>query len=123
MTKPEPHMGSTNMPLFGRVHKSVPHLLDIVTVQVPPFLVCKVFTQIFSFIDVQLFNSGIFKFIFAVSFLRRECCSFSNGEFVKTGLAELENLCHEATKEYVGSAWDELSISDKQLDSWFDSLI
>ncbi|CBI39069.3 unnamed protein product, partial [Vitis vinifera] len=55
--------------------------------------------HIFSFINVQLFNSLL---------LRRECCSFSNGEFVKTGLAELENLCHEATKEYAGSAWDEL---------------
>jgi myosin-5 len=28
----------------------------IVTIQVPSFLVCKVFTQIFSFINVQLFN-------------------------------------------------------------------
>ena len=37
---------------------------------VPPFLVRKVFTQIFSFINVQLFNSLL---------LRRECCSFSNG--------------------------------------------
>ncbi|KAF5822353.1 putative Dilute domain-containing protein [Helianthus annuus] len=42
--------------------------------QVPPFLVQKIFTQIFSFINVQLFNSLL---------LRRECCSFSNGEYVK----------------------------------------
>ncbi|CAN7005828.1 unnamed protein product, partial [Brassica rapa subsp. trilocularis] len=40
--------------------------------------------------------------------LRRECCSFSNGEYVKAGLAELEQWCTEATDEYVGSAWDEL---------------
>ncbi|KAJ7955936.1 Myosin [Quillaja saponaria] len=66
---------------------------------VPPFLVHKVFTQIFSFINVQLFNSLL---------LRRECCSFSNGEYVKAGLAELEQWCIEATKEYAGSAWDEL---------------
>ncbi|XP_009411029.3 myosin-11-like [Musa acuminata AAA Group] len=66
---------------------------------VPPFLVRKVFTQIFSFINVQLFNSLL---------LRRECCSFSNGEYVKAGLAELENWCYKATNEYVGSAWDEL---------------
>ncbi|XP_016580015.1 myosin-17 isoform X1 [Capsicum annuum] len=66
---------------------------------VPPFLVRKVFTQIFSFINVQLFNSLL---------LRRECCSFSNGEFVKAGLAELEQWCCYATEEYVGSAWDEL---------------
>ncbi|MBA0564559.1 hypothetical protein Golob_009493 [Gossypium lobatum] len=55
---------------------------------VPPFLVRKVFTQIFSFINVQLFNS--------------------NGEYVKAGLAELEQWCSEATEEYAGSAWDEL---------------
>ncbi|GMI94274.1 MYOSIN XI E [Hibiscus trionum] len=66
---------------------------------VPPFLVRKVFTQIFSFINVQLFNSLL---------LRRECCSFSNGEYVKAGLAELEHWCYKATDEYAGSAWDEL---------------
>ncbi|XP_022892536.1 myosin-11-like isoform X1 [Olea europaea var. sylvestris] len=66
---------------------------------VPPFLVRKVFTQIFSFINVQLFNSLL---------LRRECCSFSNGEYVKAGLAELENWCYNATDVYAGLAWDEL---------------
>ncbi|XP_039117224.1 myosin-17-like isoform X1 [Dioscorea cayenensis subsp. rotundata] len=66
---------------------------------VPPFLVRKVFTQIFSFINVQLFNSLL---------LRRECCSFSNGEYVKAGLAELERWCYDATEEYAGSAWEEL---------------
>ncbi|KAK8980870.1 hypothetical protein V6N11_048000 [Hibiscus sabdariffa] len=59
---------------------------------VPPFLVRKVFTQIFSFINVQLFNSLL---------LRRECCSFSNGEYVKAGLAELEHWCYEATDEVI----------------------
>ncbi|KAI7982044.1 Myosin-11 [Camellia lanceoleosa] len=67
--------------------------------QVPPFLVRKVFTQIFSFINVQLFNNLL---------LRRECCSFSNGEYVKAGLAELEHWCYNATDEYAGSAWEEL---------------
>ncbi|XP_009400528.2 myosin-17-like isoform X2 [Musa acuminata AAA Group] len=66
---------------------------------VPSFLVRKVFTQTFSFINVQLFNSLL---------LRRECCSFSNGEYVKAGLAELERWCYGATEEYAGSAWDEL---------------
>ncbi|XP_020698771.1 myosin-17 isoform X2 [Dendrobium catenatum] len=66
---------------------------------VPPFLVRKVFIQTFSFINVQLFNSLL---------LRRECCSFSNGEYVKAGLAELEQWCYAATEEYAGSAWDEL---------------
>ncbi|CAA0829324.1 Myosin family protein with Dil domain [Striga hermonthica] len=66
---------------------------------VPAFLLRKIFTQTFSFINVQLFNSLL---------LRRECCSFSNGEYVKAGLAELEQWCCYATEEYVGSAWDEL---------------
>ena len=66
--------------------------------------------------------------------LRRECCSFSNGEYVKAGLDELEHWCFWLTeevitpsycfnkalrkhlltfftcncKQYAGSAWDEL---------------
>ncbi|KAL8159065.1 hypothetical protein V2J09_000602 [Rumex salicifolius] len=66
---------------------------------VPSFLIRKVYTQVFSFINVQLFNSLL---------LRRECCSFTNAEYVKMGLAELENWCDDATDEYVGSAWEEL---------------
>ncbi|RCV26581.1 hypothetical protein SETIT_5G257300v2 [Setaria italica] len=66
---------------------------------VPPFLICKLFTQVFSFINVQLFNSLL---------LRRECCSFSNGEYLKAGLDELEHWCFWLTEEYAGSAWDEL---------------
>ncbi|KAF7121132.1 hypothetical protein RHSIM_Rhsim13G0032100 [Rhododendron simsii] len=80
--------------------KSLANFLNVLKAnQVPPFLVRKVFTQIFSFINVQLFNSLL---------LRRECCSFSNGEYVKAGLAELEHWCYKATDEYAGSAWDEL---------------
>lgn len=66
---------------------------------VPPILVQKIFTQVFSYINVQLFNSLL---------LRRECCTFSNGEFVKAGLAELELWCCQAKEEYAGSSWDEL---------------
>ncbi|XP_017700885.2 myosin-6-like isoform X2 [Phoenix dactylifera] len=66
---------------------------------VPTILIQKLFTQIFSFINVQLFNSLL---------LRRECCSFSNGEYVKSGLAELELWCAQAEPEYVGTSWDEL---------------
>ncbi|KAG8370850.1 hypothetical protein BUALT_Bualt13G0026200 [Buddleja alternifolia] len=66
---------------------------------VPPVLVQKIFTQTFSYINVQLFNSLL---------LRRECCTFSNGEYVKAGLAELELWCCQAKEEYAGSAWDEL---------------
>ncbi|KAF8017793.1 hypothetical protein BT93_H2864 [Corymbia citriodora subsp. variegata] len=80
--------------------KSLGNFLDTLkSNHVPPFLVRKVFIQIFSFINVQLFNSLL---------LRRECCSFSNGEYVKAGLAELEHWCYKATDEYAGSAWDEL---------------
>ncbi|KAG1367580.1 myosin-17 [Cocos nucifera] len=80
--------------------KSLTNYLKILRANyVPPFLVRKVFTQTFSFINVQLFNSLL---------LRRECCSFSNGEYVKAGLAELEHWCYHATEEYAGSAWDEL---------------
>ncbi|KAL5796425.1 hypothetical protein ACOSQ2_001245 [Xanthoceras sorbifolium] len=66
---------------------------------VPPVLVQKIFTQTFSYINVQLFNSLL---------LRRECCTFSNGEYVKAGLAELELWCCQAKDEYAGSSWDEL---------------
>merc|ERR1711861_28320 len=40
--------------------------------------------------------------------LRRECCSFSNGEYVKTGLTELENWIHVAGEEWVGKSSEEL---------------
>ncbi|KNA25025.1 hypothetical protein SOVF_010320 [Spinacia oleracea] len=66
---------------------------------VPPVLCQKIFTQIFSYINVQLFNSLL---------LRRECCTFSNGEYVKSGLAELELWCAQAKEEHAGSSWDEL---------------
>ncbi|KAG6400856.1 hypothetical protein SASPL_137700 [Salvia splendens] len=72
---------------------SLGNFLNILkTNHAPPFLVRKVFTQIFSFINVQLFNSLL---------LRRECCSFSNGEYVKAGLAELEHWCYKATDEVI----------------------
>lgn len=64
-----------------------------------PILCQKMFTQIFSYINVQLFNSLL---------LRRECCTFNNGEYVKSGLAELELWCGQATEEYAGTSWDEL---------------
>jgi myosin-5 len=68
--------------------------------------------------------------------LRRECCSFSNGEYVKAGLQELEQWCLKASdqvstkgnqcmisntekkenysnillfiSQFAGSSWDEL---------------
>ncbi|KAK9732887.1 hypothetical protein RND81_04G029800 [Saponaria officinalis] len=67
---------------------------------VSSFLVQKIFTQIFSYINVKLFNSLL---------LRRECCSFSNGEYVKAGLAELQQWYFTAAEEYAGAAWDDLT--------------
>ncbi|KMT03781.1 hypothetical protein BVRB_8g189280 isoform A [Beta vulgaris subsp. vulgaris] len=66
---------------------------------VPKVFVQKIFMQIFSFINVQLFNSVL---------LRRECCTFSNGQYVKAGLDKLEAWCGEATEEFTGPSWDEL---------------
>ncbi|CAN0905013.1 XI-2 [Linum grandiflorum] len=66
---------------------------------VPPYLTQKVFCQTFAHINAQLFNSLL---------LRRECCTFSNGEFVKSGLDELEAWCVQAKEEFIGSAWNEL---------------
>ncbi|KAM3192050.1 hypothetical protein ACQJBY_069349 [Aegilops geniculata] len=65
---------------------------------VPSFLISKMFTQVFSFIDVQLFNS----------LLLSECCLFSDGEYIKAGLAKLEQWCTYETEEYAGYSWEEL---------------
>ncbi|XP_062212403.1 myosin-12-like [Phragmites australis] len=66
---------------------------------VPPIIIRKTFSQVFAFLNVQLFNSLL---------LRRECCSFSNGEFLKAGLQELEQWYSRTTEEYAGTSWDEL---------------
>ncbi|KAG6505647.1 hypothetical protein ZIOFF_038012 [Zingiber officinale] len=66
---------------------------------VPLILIEKMFTQIFSYLNVQILNSLL---------LRRECCSFSNGEHMKAGLVELELWCKKTKPEYIGSSWDEL---------------
>ncbi|KAI9118645.1 hypothetical protein K1719_010977 [Acacia pycnantha] len=67
---------------------------------VPSFFVRKLVTQVFSFINITLFNSLL---------LRRECCTFSNGEYVKSGLAELEKWIANAKEEYAGTSWHELN--------------
>ncbi|RLN16860.1 hypothetical protein C2845_PM02G05230 [Panicum miliaceum] len=66
---------------------------------VPPMIIKKTFSQVYAYLNVQLFNSLL---------LRRECCSFSNGEFLKAGLQELEQWCSRTTEEYAGASWDEL---------------
>ncbi|KAJ1285098.1 hypothetical protein BS78_03G254900 [Paspalum vaginatum] len=80
--------------------KILTNYLDVLrSNHVPSILVNKLFTQIFSLIDVQLFNRLL---------LRRECCSFSNGEYVRAGLAELKLWSDNATREFAGSAWEAL---------------
>eukprot|EP01018_Ginkgo_biloba_P029722 Gb_18084 [translate_table: standard] len=79
---------------------SLSNLLQIMRANhVPRFLVLSTFTQIFSFMNVQLFNSLL---------LRRECCSYSSGEYLRAGLTELEHWCNIEAKEFTSSAWDEL---------------
>ncbi|KAF3446290.1 hypothetical protein FNV43_RR11469 [Rhamnella rubrinervis] len=85
---------------WGRVVDNLNELLSILQEKfVPPVLVQKIFTQVFSYINVEVFNGLL---------LRRECCTFSNGEYVKSGLAELELWCGQAKQEFTGSSWDEL---------------
>ncbi|XP_058724156.1 myosin-7-like [Vicia villosa] len=69
---------------------------------VPPILVQKVFNQTFQYINAEIFNSLL---------LHKECCTFNNGEYIKSGLAELELWCIEVTEEYAGSSLDELNHS------------
>ncbi|KAG0546530.1 hypothetical protein BDA96_01G002300 [Sorghum bicolor] len=74
----------------------VNHLNDLLEILqencVPTIFARKIFTQIFSFINAQLLNSLL---------VRRECCSFSNGEYVKQGLDELETWCTVAKPEVI----------------------
>ncbi|KAH9681458.1 Myosin2 [Citrus sinensis] len=83
-----------------------PHLSSCI--QVPRVLIQRIFTQIFSYINVQLFNSLL---------LRRECCTFSNGEYVKQGLAELELWCGEAKEEVLLGM--NSNTRGRPLDSWY----
>ncbi|CAM0943742.1 unnamed protein product [Alopecurus aequalis] len=67
---------------------------------VPSFFMRKLITQLFSFINIQLFNSLL---------LRRECCTFTNGEYVKAGLSLLEKWITDVTEEFAGTSWHELN--------------
>ena len=99
---------------------------DFCDLQVPPMITKKIFSQVFSFINVQLLNRWVEfqlqpiqeKFQKGIEFslkplikapnlwfgsllLRRECCSFSNGEYLKAGLQELEHWCLKTTDQVV----------------------
>lgn len=67
---------------------------------VPSVIIRKMFAQVYSYIDVQLFNSLL---------LHKECCSITYGEYVKAGLAKLELWCSQVTAEYADSSSDELT--------------
>ncbi|KAK7243697.1 hypothetical protein RIF29_38507 [Crotalaria pallida] len=76
------------------------HALTILSDNYVPFIITrKIFSQVFSYMNIQLFNSLL---------LRCECCSFTNGEYLKAGLHELELWCLKATDQFAGSSWDEL---------------
>lgn len=89
--------------------------------QVSSVITRKIYSQVFSFINVQLFNRYIILKLkscmiwpdfftrskmlmpnvpwFYSLLLRRECCSFSNGEYVKAGLQEFEQWCMKAADQ------------------------
>ncbi|XP_062180268.1 myosin-17-like isoform X2 [Phragmites australis] len=46
-------------------------------------------------VNVQLFNRLL---------LRRECCSFSNGQYIRAGLTQLKLRCDDVTREFADSA-------------------
>uniref|UniRef100_A0ACD5T7Z5 Uncharacterized protein n=1 Tax=Avena sativa TaxID=4498 RepID=A0ACD5T7Z5_AVESA len=91
-------------------HNQLAHWLGIVKIlnnylyllvanHVPTILVHKLLTQVFSMVNVQLFNRLL---------LRRECCSFSNGEHIRAGLAQLKHWCNDVAQELADSAWEAL---------------
>eukprot|EP00899_Mesostigma_viride_P016535 jgi/Mesvir1/24883/Mv22111-RA.3 len=65
----------------------------------PVFLVQRLFTRLATFLNVQLFNGLV---------ANRECCSLSNGEYMKAGLERLESWTRDAAPDYVGNCWEEL---------------
>ncbi|KAF0917976.1 hypothetical protein E2562_021677 [Oryza meyeriana var. granulata] len=70
--------------LYGMIRDNVKREISSVLaliIQVPAIFARKIFTQIFSFINAQLFNS--------------------NGEYVKQGLEELEAWCTQAKPEVI----------------------
>ncbi|KAL0673810.1 hypothetical protein Bca4012_001791 [Brassica carinata] len=85
---------------WQNITEKLEHTLTLMTENhVPSMITRKLFHQVFSYINVQLFNSLL---------LRRECCSFSNGEYLKMGLHELEQWCLKTEDEAARSPWDEL---------------
>jgi len=67
---------------------------------VPHVLASKLFEDLFAIVDVFLFNQLM---------LKRDCCSFSNGEYAKLGLHEVEKWTVAAGEEWVGNSLHNLS--------------
>ncbi|KAL5231718.1 hypothetical protein ABZP36_030494 [Zizania latifolia] len=91
-------------------HSQLTHWLGIIKIlnnclhmlranHVPSILIHKLLTQVFSMVNVQLFNRLL---------LRRECCSFSNGEYIRAGLTQIKHWCNDVTQEFADSAWEAL---------------
>jgi hypothetical protein len=74
-------------------------IYDIITLTWLYCFLQALFKQLFSFTNVNLFNQLL---------LRRECCSFSNGEHVRGGLSQVEQWIQAAGDENVGDSWGEL---------------
>ena len=86
---------------WREILKSFTSLLDILKEDyVPHLLASKLMEQLFTIINVNLFNQLM---------LKRDCCSFSNGEYVKLGLGEVEQWLENAGPEWVGNSWESLS--------------
>lgn len=66
---------------------------------VPPFLIGKFFTQVFSAINAQLFN---------ILLRQKKCYYSSSAKSMKAGLERLEVWCSSQTEEYAGSSWEQL---------------
>ena len=66
---------------------------------VPTLIVQKLYGQLFKFLNVRLFNQLL---------LRGECCSFINGEYISTGLAEMEVWVESIGQTYLGSCMAQL---------------
>ena len=101
-TRGDDHTGA-NQPLghhWEEVLRALDSLLFVLKANhMPHFLMQMLFKQIFAFVNVQLFNQLL---------LRRECCSFSNGEYVKSGLSEVERWIDNAGRKFVGDSWEDL---------------
>lgn len=66
-----------------------------------------------SYLPFSFFFPFSFLFFSLSLLLRRECCSFSNGEYLKAGLLELEHWCLKATHEVNSSA-----LAKPHVDKW-----